>query len=238
MGQVQCQINGKVALLTLNRPQCHNALNGDMRTALLDIFKGIEEDEHLEVLVITGTGKGFCAGADVKENIHGSADFVMTQYTDIIRFLRSSRLVSLAAVNGVAAGIGNALALACDMVFMAPHARFSFYFNKLGLIADGGLHWELVHALGYKRAFALLTRGGELSAEQCISLGLANGIVEQVRLVDETLVTAQALADNHHQALRTRQCLRHAQSYPFEDSLDLEAKHQMELFGANYLRPD
>lgn len=238
MSPLQCQIRGKTALLTLNRPQNHNALNGEMRAVLLETFRSIEEDHQLEALVITGSGQGFCAGADVKENLQGKAHTAMAQYTDIIRFLKSSRLVSLAAVNGLAAGIGNALAMTCDMVFIAPHARFSFYFSKLGLIADGGLHWELVRAMGYKQAFSLLTQGGELSAQQCLGLGLVNGLIEEGRLVDETLATAQSLANNSAQVLRTRQCLRHAQRYSFEDSLDLEAKLQMELFQPNDQKPD
>jgi len=215
--------------LTLNRPERRNALNQEVRDGLLAALSESKSSEY-HALIITGSGTAFCAGADTGENIVCQAQMVMDQYVDIISAIRSSHLITIAAVNGVAAGIGCALVTACDVAFMVPEAKLNLHFNKLGLIADGGLHWELVRALGYKRAFALLTEGGELSSQECYRAGIISALIPAEDLLAYAQDKARNIASDPVQAQLTKHCLKHAQTHSPEENLHLEARLQMQAF--------
>ena len=181
-----------VTTLTLNRPDALNALTAGLRAELLAAIKDAARDAAVRAVVITGAGRAFCAGADLRG---GSAerDFrrVLTrEYNPLIRAIRSLEKPVVVAVNGVAAGAGVSLALAGDIVIASADARFVPAFGRIGLVPDSGLTRTLVRALGRHRATALLFLGDPLGAEEARDAGL----VARVVLTDELGTTARDLA--------------------------------------------
>ena len=158
-----------VATFTLNRPEALNALNAQLRRELLAAFKAIARDEAVRSVVITGAGRGFCAGADLRG---GSAerDFravLGAEYNPLIAAIRNLPKPVVAAVNGVAAGAGVSLAFAADVVVASEEARFVPAFNRIGLVPDSGLARTLVRGVGRHRAFEILMGERQLGAARC-----------------------------------------------------------------------
>ena len=170
-----------VTTLTLNRPEKYNALNGLMTNELLDALTAISNDKDNRVLVITGTGKAFCSGADVKDLSSGGTAVEVRMWTQ-----RASKLMLLIAdlerpviakVNGFAVGIGCSLALNCDMVIASDNARFSLVFSQVGLIGDGGSLFSVPRLVGPMKAKELYFTGRLVSAEEAERIGLINKFV-------------------------------------------------------------
>ena len=150
-----------VATITLNRPDSLNALNATMRRELLAVLKATSRDDAIRTVVVTGAGRGFCSGADLRGGA-GERSFravLTTEYNPLIRAIRELPLPIIAAVNGVAAGAGVSLALACDLVYAAEDARFILAFARIGLVPDSGAIHALVRALGRHRAAQLAFTG-------------------------------------------------------------------------------
>ena len=163
---IKVEMSDGVATITLNRPESLNALNATMRRELLAAVKAAGRDEAVRAIVLTGEGRGFCSGADLRGGGE-EREFrrVLTdEYNPLITALRELPKPAIAAVNGVAAGAGMALALACDLVHAADDARFILAFGRIGLVPDSGLTRTLVRALGRHRAAALIFGGEPLPA--------------------------------------------------------------------------
>src|SRR5687768_10882269 len=157
-GTIRVEVADGVATITLARPDSLNALNATMRRELLAAFKALGRDAHVRAMVITGEGRGFCSGADLRGG-GGEREFrrVLTaEYNPLMRAIRDVPKPVIAAVNGVAAGAGVSLALACDLVYAAEEARFIQAFVKIGLVPDSGSTRTLVRALGRHRAAQLI----------------------------------------------------------------------------------
>ena len=165
-----------VALLTLNRPENLNSLSAQMHQELWDAFDQAEANPKIRALVLTGAGRGFCAGADLS-----SFDFtegpqriekadpgpvIERSFNPTARRLMKLRMPTVAAVNGVAAGAGASVAMACDITIADPNASFIQAFSKIGLVPDAGGSWLLVERLGLARALALAMTGEKLMAQQ------------------------------------------------------------------------
>ena len=225
--------DGAVALLTLNRPDALNALNRELRAALLSAVNTVRKDDATRAVVITGAGRGFCAGADLRG---GSTErefrrVLRAEYNPLIVAIRNLPKPVIASVNGVAAGAGVSLALAADLVVAADDARFVPAFNRIGLVPDSGLTRTLVRAIGRHRAFEILMGERQLGAAEAQGIGLVAAVVPADRLADATRELALRLADGPtHGIGLTKRLLNSAEDASLDDALEGEAALQ-ELAG-------
>lgn len=229
---------GAVALITLNRPQALNSFTRQMHRDLWAALARAEEAPHVRAVVITGAGRGFCAGLDLSELDFAPGDDLLSRadpgplvndyFNVTARKLQQLKLPTVAAVNGVAAGAGASLALCCDMVFAAPGASFVQAFSKIGLVPDTGGSWLLVERLGLARAMALALTGEKLPAEQAKEWGLIWEVAQEP--VVAALAQAAKLADMPTLALvATRHLLQGAGLRGLDAQLDEECKVQSAL---------
>lgn len=189
------QANG-VATLTLNRPDSLNALTPALQFDLLKLVQSLANDDRVKCILLTGTGRGFCAGGDVKAMAEPQVQSIPEQVSDllarqqIVRVLREAPKVTMAAINGVAMGAGLALALACDFRIAAQGARFGAAYAKIGLTGDFGMSWLLQQEIGGARARTMLLSAEAIDA----STALAWGMVGEVVPADELMNRAHSLA--------------------------------------------
>jgi 2-(1,2-epoxy-1,2-dihydrophenyl)acetyl-CoA isomerase len=221
--------DGGVVTLTLNRPEALNALNAELRAALLSAIRTASRDETTRSVVITGAGRGFCAGADLRGG-DAERDFraVLTaEYNPLIEAIRGLPKPVVAAVNGVAAGAGFSLALAADLVVAAAGARFVPAFGRIGLVPDSGLTRTLVRAVGRHRAFEILVGEREVGAEDARALGIVHEVVPSDRLAETAAALAGRLAAGPTIGLGlTKRLLNAAEDAVLADSLATEAALQ------------
>ena len=222
-----------VATLTLNRPDALNALNSQLRRELLAAIKAAARDEGTRAVVITGAGRGFCAGADLR----GGSDerafraVLTAEYNPLIEAIRSVPKPVVAAVNGVAAGAGVSLALAADVVVASDEARFVPAFSRIGLVPDSGLARVLVRVLGRHRAFEILMGERQLGANDARDLGLVAAVVPAESLAGTARELARRLADGPTAAIGlTKRLLNAAENATLAEALEVEAALQ-ELAG-------
>jgi 2-(1,2-epoxy-1,2-dihydrophenyl)acetyl-CoA isomerase len=230
------EVKEGIARLTLNRPERLNSFNTQMhdevRTALASI-----PASSARVLVISGAGRGFCAGQDLNDRAVAPggappdlADSIEKYYKPLVLALRSLPMPVIAAVNGVAAGAGANIALACDLVIAARSANFVQAFSKLGLVPDSGGTWFLPRLVGTARALGLTLLGDKLSAEQAVSWGLIWRCVEDAELAGVVDGFARQLAVAPTRGLaRTRQAIYESWGRTLEQQLDTERDYQGEL---------
>ena len=229
------EARGAVALVTLNRPQALNSFTRQMHHDLWAALDMAEADSKIRALVITGAGRGFCAGADLSEfdfapgpDLVKRADpgpVIDQAFNPTARRLQNLRIPTIAAVNGVAAGAGASLAMCCDIAVASPAASFIQAFSKIGLIPDAGGSWLLVERLGMARAMALAMTGDKLSADKAKEWGLIWDVAEDS--VAAALALAERLAVMPTKALvATRQLLRDAGTRSFTQHLDTERDTQ------------
>lgn len=196
--------HGRVAVVTLNRPERRNALDLDARRALLEVFRQLAADDGVGALVLTGAGGAFCAGADV-ERMGGHGLGVSRQRMQVmhamIRALYGIDKPVVAAVRGAAVGIGFSLAMACDVAVASPSADFSQVFTRVGLAPDGGAIWFLARQLGQARAKELVYSARKLKADEALELGLVTRIVPEEQVLDEALALARQYAEGPALAL-------------------------------------
>jgi 2-(1,2-epoxy-1,2-dihydrophenyl)acetyl-CoA isomerase len=222
-----------VATISLNRPDSLNALNTAMRKELLAALTAASRDEAIRAVVLTGTGRGFCSGADLRggANERSFRAVLTMEYNPLISAIRELPKPMIAAVNGVAAGAGVSVALACDLVYAADEARFILAFVRIGLVPDSGAIHALVRALGRHRAAELAFTGDPLSAAEAAESGLINGVVRAPELASHVSAIAQRLAQGPTRAIGlTKRLINHADGPGFAESLSLEAALQ-ELAG-------
>ena len=232
------ETRGAVALVTLNRPQALNSFTRQMHSDLWSALDRAEADSTIRALVITGAGRGFCAGADLSEfdfapgpDLVKRADpgpVIDQAFNPTARRLQNLRLPTIAAVNGVAAGAGASLAMCCDIAIAVPSASFIQAFSKIGLIPDAGGSWLLVERLGLARAMALAMTGDKLSADKAKEWGLIWDVAQDC--VAEALALAERLAVMPTKALvATRHLLRDAGIRTLTEHLDIERDTQSAL---------
>ena len=223
-----------VATITLNRPKQLNSFNEDMHVALAAALDEVVANEQIRAVIFTGAGKGFCAGQDLgnrdpRKQKYDLGQTITDFYNPLMKRLTNLGKPTIAVVNGVAAGAGVGIALACDIVLCADKAKFAMAFGKIGLVPDSGLTWALVQLVGLARAKALVLTNATLSAEQALEYGLVWRVYEADRLMDEATKLATSLA--HGPALGTEltiKALNQATSNSLEEQLELEAKYQRE----------
>ncbi len=170
-----------VAEVKLNRPEVYNALNDELTFELQKVFKAVAMDDEVRVVVFTGEGKAFCSGQDLKsgnpEEKRSFIDSLHRRYNPIIRQMRELPKPIICRLNGVAAGAGCSLALACDLIVAAESAMLTEVFVNIGLVLDSGSSYFLPRLVGSAKAFELATMGSRVKAPEALELGLVNKVV-------------------------------------------------------------
>ena len=226
------EARGATAVITIRRPDAMNAFNARLRRELGAALERAAADDAVRVVVLTGEGRCFSAGADLRAGpANTDAEATLQQeYRPIFETLATMRQPVIAAVAGSAAGIGMSLALACDLVMMADDAFLLAPFTNIALVPDGGLCWFLVHQLGYRRACELGVEPARLGAARCVERGLANRAVPAASLMDEALGWAEALAERAPLAVAaTKKAMRLAAASEWAATFDVEAGEQKSL---------
>lgn len=176
-----------VATIVLNRPDVYNALNDEITFELQDVFKMIGKDDAVRVVVLTGEGKAFCSGQDLKSSTGEKRSFIESlhkRYNPIIRSMRNLPKPIIGRLNGVAAGAGCSLVLACDIIVAAEDATLIEVFINIGLVPDSGSSYFLPRLVGMAKAFELCSMGTKVDAKQAATLGLVNKVVPADQLDD------------------------------------------------------
>lgn len=226
---------GALCLITLNRPAALNSFTAEMHGRLLQALEDAAADAMVRAVVVTGSGRGFCAGQDLNDPamVGGNVDVgavIERHYRPLAQRVRSMPVPVVAAVNGVAAGAGANFALCCDLVVAARSASFIQAFSKIGLVPDCGGTWLLPRLVGRARALGLAMLGEKLPAEEAQRMGLIWQVVDDAALMAGALALAGRLAALPAQALaETRRVIDAALPMDFGDALALEASVQREL---------
>jgi 2-(1,2-epoxy-1,2-dihydrophenyl)acetyl-CoA isomerase len=228
---------GGVARLTLNRPERLNSFNVTMHTEVRSVLAELAAGPSARVLVLTGAGRGFCAGQDLGDRAVApggqSADLgesIEKYYKPLVLALRQLPMPVIAAVNGVAAGAGANIALACDLVIAARSATFVQAFSRLGLVPDSGGTWFLPRLVGNARAMGLALLGEKLGAEAAADWGLIWKCVADAELTGVVDTLAKQLAEAPTLGIaRTKQAMYEGWARTLEEQLDVERDYQREL---------
>ncbi|MDX1569742.1 MAG: enoyl-CoA hydratase/isomerase family protein [Xanthomonadales bacterium] len=227
---VKFSVDDGIALIALNRPDRLNAFNHDLCSALNDAVAQASADEGIRVVVLTGEGRAFSSGADLKEGIGGDESLVERLNRDFLPAISGIRKMDkpvIAAVNGPVAGIGAAYLLACDLAVMDPGAYVLQPFINISLVPDGGITWELVRQLGHKRAYEFITGGEPMAPQQCRDLGLINRISQPGAALEEAMDWARQLLEKAPLALRySKEALRVNAELAFRAGFQKEAELQ------------
>ncbi|MDQ7050161.1 MAG: 2-(1,2-epoxy-1,2-dihydrophenyl)acetyl-CoA isomerase PaaG [Enterobacterales bacterium] len=230
--------NKAITKLTLNRPQRLNSFNLQMHQELQQALDDIATDGETRCVLITGAGRGFCAGQDLNDRSVNSeaaekakapdlGKSVESFYNPLIRRITNLRMPVVCALNGVAAGAGASLVMACDIVIAARSASFILSFAKVGLVPDSGSSWHLARAIGMPRAKALALLGNKLKAEQAEQWGLIYQVVDDEQLVAESTQLVEHLATQPTEGLARTKKLIHSS---FETSLNEQLeKERLEM---------
>lgn len=222
---IELAIADGVATLSFNRPDKLNSFTTEMHAEMREALATIQADASVRCLLLTGKGRGFCAGQDLADEV-ASADIggtVERDYNPFVLALTSLPMPVVCAVNGIAAGAGANIALACDIVLAARSASFIQAFCKIGLVPDSGGTWTLPRVVGHARAMALTLLGDKISAEQAESWGMIWKCVDDAELMSEALKLAKHLATQPTKGLAmTKQAIHAAATNTLAQQLDLE----------------
>jgi 2-(1,2-epoxy-1,2-dihydrophenyl)acetyl-CoA isomerase len=228
-------IEGAVATITLNRPAAMNSLTVAMKTSLLEILRRAAADPAIRVVIITGAGRGFCGGQDLREHAAildsgRGADTVRQHYNPIVNVIVSMPKPVVAAINGIAAGAGASLALACDLRLAAAGASMLMAFARVGFGPDTGASWTLQRLVGRGLAAELLMLAEPVGAARMLELGLVSSVVPDSELAEAARQLAANLAQGPTAAYAAiKQALDFAASHSLADSLGKEAELQERL---------
>jgi 2-(1,2-epoxy-1,2-dihydrophenyl)acetyl-CoA isomerase len=225
--------HGGVLTVTLNQPRRLNALNAAMIQGLTDAIRTAERDDKVRAVVLTGAGNAFCSGADISEFDFSSngppavGDSLRTRLNPLILRMRALEKPLLAAVNGVAAGAGLSLALACDLRYAADSARLVVVFVRIGLVPDAGALFFLPRLLGPGKSLELAWLGDPISAKDAYDAGLLNEVLPESEVLSKTQEVAARLAAGPATAIALiKRAINQAHELPLERVLDMEAQYQ------------
>ncbi|ATE61579.1 2-(1,2-epoxy-1,2-dihydrophenyl)acetyl-CoA isomerase PaaG [Thauera sinica] len=232
-------VDAGIARLTLNRPDKLNSFTGEMHAELRDALDAVQADKSVRVLVLTGAGRAFCAGQDLADpdmatqpggRMPDIGNIVEKNYKPLVLRLQNLRVPTIAAVNGIAAGAGASVALACDLVLAARSASFLQAFSKIGLVPDTGGTWFLPQRVGMARALGLAMLADKLPADKAADWGLIWAAYDDAEFAARVDATAAQLAAMPTKALvRTRQAMHAAPGHTLEQQLSFEGGFMREL---------
>lgn len=237
-----------IALVTLNRPERLNALNEGVFAELRKVWRQVQEDSEVRVVVLTGAGSAFSTGADIKADEEGE-DLLQETNTEVIRRrisllahevaggLRRLPMPTIAMVNGIAMGVGLELAMACDMRVASRKARFSVGFTRVGLVQPLGAFWLMPRIIGLAKTAELLFTGDFLEAEEAERIGLVNKVVPHEDLNRETMTLARKIANGPEVAIRLDKLMLYkGLEINMDSALELSAAYQAIAFGTDEFR--
>jgi enoyl-CoA hydratase/carnithine racemase len=203
-GLVELAVEDGVAVVTLNRPEVRNAINDALRTEFMSALEKVAADSSIRAMVLTGRGKGFCAGGDIsgmKERLNAPTGQVafngwsrQGRTHKSVALLHGLPKITIAAVNGAAAGLGCDMALACDFIVASEQAAFTMSFVKRGLVSDGGGMYFLPRRIGLPKAKEMIFTGRTVDAKEALTLGLADRVTTADRLVADAAAWARELS--------------------------------------------
>jgi 2-(1,2-epoxy-1,2-dihydrophenyl)acetyl-CoA isomerase len=233
-GDVLVDRDGCVGIITINRPARLNAVTPEVGGVLESAFLDLEADSRIRAVVLTGAGRGFCAGADIAGDVGNARQVLLEAWNPLVRTMRTLQLPIIAAVNGVAAGAGVSLALACDLRVAAKSARFELSFAKIGLMPDAGATWLLPRIVGLGRANELALLGRRLSAQEAYEWGLVNQLSED----GESLSDAVAMARRFDELSVSVASIKHAHQRALEANFAGQLDHEADTQGWLQEQPD
>ncbi|MFD1017527.1 enoyl-CoA hydratase-related protein [Winogradskyella rapida] len=231
---IQLKIENKVATITLNRPEVFNSFNREMAFLLHDTLDACEKNEDVRAIVLTGNGKAFCAGQDLKEVTDpelnpGFKKILEEHYNPIITRIRSIKKPVIGAINGVAAGAGANIALACDVVVAHEKVSFIQAFSLIGLVPDSAGTFFLPRLIGFQKALALAMLGDKISAEEAEKMGMIYKCVPTEEFEETISKLAVKLANMPTKALgMIKELFNKSMTNDLESQLALESKLQIE----------
>ncbi|MDT0293641.1 enoyl-CoA hydratase-related protein [Mesonia ostreae] len=231
---IQVEIKNQVAKLSLNRPEVFNSFNREMAFELQDALKDAAKNEDIRAILLTGNGKAFCAGQDLKEVTDpdlnpGFKAILEEHYNPIIQLIRETAKPVIAAVNGVAAGAGANIALACDVVVASENAAFIQAFSKIGLVPDSAGTFFLPRLIGFQKASALAMLGDKVDAQEAERLGMIYKYFSAESFEEECEKLALKMAKMPTKALAlTKEALNQSLTNNLDEQLALESKFQIE----------
>jgi 2-(1,2-epoxy-1,2-dihydrophenyl)acetyl-CoA isomerase len=225
---VRLTVQDGIATIALARPEALNALDRAMKTELLAALRSAEQDTTVRAIVLTGEGRAFCAGQDLRETFGGAGpsltDEIRERYNPIVRALHGGSKPVVAAINGTAAGAGFSLALACDLRIAAEGATLVLAFGRIGLVPDSGVSWFLPRIVGSARAAELALVGDALTAADAERIGLVTHVVPAERLMEEAHSLAERLAAGSPRAMAlTKRALAYSAEATLDEALEYEA---------------
>jgi 2-(1,2-epoxy-1,2-dihydrophenyl)acetyl-CoA isomerase len=230
---VKINTENKVASIEINRPDVLNAFNSQLIWDLQEATKLVKDDDNIRVVVLSGSGRAFSSGADLSEaddNWDGSKDALVRGFKPSFENIISMPKPVIASIQGPAAGIGAAFAMACDLRVMSDDAYILSVFSNIALIPDGGLSWLLPKYLGYSKAYEYAIEAKKIDAKECLQFGLANKVTTVDKLKEDTLEWAARLAKRSPQALaNTKKLMRESLSNSYWDTYQSEAEIQNSL---------
>lgn len=232
---VKYEQHDAVAVVTLHRPDAMNSFDTELRADLAAALGTAGSDDSIRVVILTGEGRTFSAGADLNAGVDRDVTQVLqAEYRPVLEAIADMPKPVIAAVPGSAAGIGLSIAMHCDLLIMADNAFLLAPFTTISLVPDGGLNWLLVHQLGYRRAFQLSVESERIPAERCVELGLANKAVAAEQLMPSAMEWAKVLAERAPLSIAaTKKVMRFAANKDWGEAYDLEAQLQGELLGSD-----
>lgn len=231
MQHILFSLENSVARITFNRPQVFNSMNAPMRQEILAVLDICAKDSAIRAVYITGSGKAFCAGEDLQEvtdpNGPSLTEIISTGYNPIVQMIRNLEKPVVCAVNGVAAGAGANIALACDITVATASASFTQAFSKIGLIPDSGGTWTLPRLVGLQRATALMMLSDKVSAQDAAAMGMIWKVFPDESFEQDSLRLAETLAGMPTKGLAyTKQALNRTFSNDFSAQIALEDQLQ------------
>lgn len=233
---IDYSVANRVATIALNTPDKLNAFHKTMRMELIDAVQQVERDDGVRIAILTGRGRSFSAGADLTEGKDDYPSFVeqcAAEYTPWLMGIHNSSKLYIAAVNGACAGIGTAAAMNCDLMVMADDAYIYQAFAAIGLMPDGGANWLLVHKLGYSRALQLAVEAGSLTANECLSYGIANKVVPAAELEQQARDWAETLAQGSPLSQSaTKNLMRRVPALSYEEVIKEESVMQNKMINS------
>ena len=239
---IECSIENGTASILLNRPDVFNSFNREMALRLQEVLDTCETNSEVRAIVITGAGKAFCAGQDLKEVTTpalnpGFKKILEEHYNPIIARIRAIEKPIIAAVNGVAAGAGANIALACDIVVASDKASFIQAFSKIGLVPDSAGTFFLPRLIGFQKASALMMLGDKVSAEQAAQLGMIYKVISSESFNEDVAALALQMAKMPTKALgMTKRLLNQSMTNNLKDQLAIEGELQIEAAQSNDYR--
>jgi 2-(1,2-epoxy-1,2-dihydrophenyl)acetyl-CoA isomerase len=222
------EVSGHIATITLNRPESFNAFNDKQSFEMQDVWKQIEKDKNVRVVVLTGAGKAFCSGQDLKaisgQDKRSLSDSLYKRYNPIIRAMRNLPLPIICRLNGVAAGAGCSLALACDLIIASEQASMIEVFVNVGLVLDSGSSYFLPRVVGSLKAFELATMGSKVTAAEALQWGMVNKVVPADQLDEAVAAVANYYAAAPTKAIAMmKKMLNKSSNASLDEMLEYEA---------------